>query len=103
MTLPLVVITGLSGAGRTTALKALEDQGYQAIDNLPLLMMPALVENIINNSTSNAPVVVGLRSIDFTAPQVEALIKDLRASVLTLNFLTKFLTGVGCGNQDAQR
>ena len=80
MTLPLVVITGLSGAGRTTALKALEDQGYQAIDNLPLLMMPALVENIINNSTSNAPVVVGLRSIDFTAPQVEALIKDLRAN-----------------------
>ena len=80
MALPLVVITGLSGAGRTTALKALEDQGYQAIDNLPLLMMPALVDHLLKNPASSAPVVVGLRSIDFTAPQVETLLKKLRAN-----------------------
>ena len=79
MALPLVVITGLSGAGRTTALKALEDQGYQAIDNLPLLMMPALVDHLLKNPASRAPVVVGLRSIYFTAPQVEALLKNLRS------------------------
>ncbi len=32
----LVLVTGLSGAGRSSVLKALEDQGYEAIDNLPL-------------------------------------------------------------------
>ncbi len=80
MTLPLVVITGLSGAGRTTALKALEDQGYQVIDNLPLLMMPSLVEHFIKNPPSDSLVVVGLESIDFTAPQAEALLKNLRAN-----------------------
>ncbi|HYC64860.1 MAG TPA: RNase adapter RapZ, partial [Reyranellaceae bacterium] len=33
---PFVVVTGLSGAGRITALRALEDLGYVAVDNLPL-------------------------------------------------------------------
>lgn len=77
MALSLVVITGLSGAGRTTALKALEDQGYQAIDNLPLLMMPALVEHALKTE-SNMPVVVSLRSVDFTVTQAEALLKNLQ-------------------------
>ena len=77
MVLPLVVITGLSGAGRTTALKVLEDQGYQAIDNLPLLMVPALVEHVVKTN-STLPVAVGLRSIDFTAPQAEPLLKNIQ-------------------------
>ena len=33
---PFVVVTGLSGAGRGTALNALEDMGYVAVDNVPL-------------------------------------------------------------------
>lgn len=78
MTLPLVIIAGLSGAGRTTAIKALEDQGYQIIDNLPLLMVPSLVEHFIKTPPSNGLVAVGLESIDFTAPQAEALLIDLR-------------------------
>jgi UPF0042 nucleotide-binding protein len=39
----LVLVTGLSGAGRATALKALEDLGYEAVDNLPLSLLPDLV------------------------------------------------------------
>ena len=38
----LVLVTGLSGAGRSSALKALEDQGYEAIDNLPLGFLAAV-------------------------------------------------------------
>ena len=34
--LPLILVTGLSGAGHSTALRALEDLGYEAVDNLPL-------------------------------------------------------------------
>ncbi|MCG8434446.1 MAG: RNase adaptor protein RapZ, partial [Gammaproteobacteria bacterium] len=33
---PVVLVTGMSGAGRSTALKILEDLGYEAVDNLPL-------------------------------------------------------------------
>ena len=40
--LQLVVITGLSGAGRTTALRQLEDLGYFCVDNIP----PALIANL---------------------------------------------------------
>jgi UPF0042 nucleotide-binding protein len=36
----IVVITGLSGAGKTSALKAFEDAGYYCIDNLPPRMIP---------------------------------------------------------------
>lgn len=39
----IIVVTGMSGAGRSTALKALEDMGYEAVDNLPLSLLPALV------------------------------------------------------------
>ena len=36
----LVIITGISGSGKATALKALEDLGYHAVDNLPLELLP---------------------------------------------------------------
>jgi UPF0042 nucleotide-binding protein len=39
----ILVVTGMSGAGRSTALKALEDLGYEAVDNLPLSLMPGLM------------------------------------------------------------
>ncbi len=39
----MLVVTGMSGAGRSTALKALEDMGYEAVDNLPLSLLPNLV------------------------------------------------------------
>ena len=41
--LPVVVVTGMSGAGRSTALKALEDLGFEAVDNLPLSMLSGLL------------------------------------------------------------
>jgi RNase adaptor protein for sRNA GlmZ degradation len=39
----VVLVTGMSGAGRSTALKTLEDMGYEAVDNLPLSLLPRLV------------------------------------------------------------
>src|SRR5258707_12994095 len=41
----VLLVSGMSGAGRSTALKALEDMGYEAFDNLPLSLVPALNEN----------------------------------------------------------
>nr|WP_235857717.1 RNase adapter RapZ [Marimonas lutisalis] len=39
-----VLVTGPSGAGRSTAIRVLEDLGYEAIDNLPLTLLPRLLE-----------------------------------------------------------
>ncbi len=39
----IVLVTGMSGAGRTTALKALEDLGFEAVDNLPVALLGSLV------------------------------------------------------------
>lgn len=40
----IVLVTGTSGAGKSIALKALEDLGYDAIDNIPLSILPILIE-----------------------------------------------------------
>ncbi|GAB6052245.1 RNase adapter RapZ [Magnetospira thiophila] len=40
---PVLLVTGLSGAGKTSALKALEDMGYETVDNIPLTFLGALV------------------------------------------------------------
>lgn len=44
MALHLVVVTGMSGAGRSTALRALEDLGYFCVDNIPPALIPQLIE-----------------------------------------------------------
>ena len=63
----VVLITGMSGAGRSTALKALEDIGYEAVDNLPLKLLPALV-----GEAGDRPVAVGIdaRTRDFAVASV---------------------------------
>ncbi|NPV91651.1 MAG: RNase adapter RapZ [Firmicutes bacterium] len=44
MELQIVIITGLSGAGKTTAVRSLEDLGYYCIDNLPPTLIPKFIE-----------------------------------------------------------
>jgi UPF0042 nucleotide-binding protein len=40
----IVVITGLSGSGKSTASRALEDMGFFCVDNLPIALLPTLLE-----------------------------------------------------------
>ena len=40
----VLLITGPAGSGRTTAINALEDAGFEAIDNIPLSLVPRLFE-----------------------------------------------------------
>lgn len=42
----LIIVTGLSGSGKSIALRALEDSGYYCIDNLPATMLPNLMEHL---------------------------------------------------------
>src|SRR5690348_7459218 len=58
----LVVITGLSGSGKGSVLKALEDLGYYAVDNLPVDLIPKFAELAADNpSTRSAALVVDIR------------------------------------------
>ena len=57
----LVIVTGLSGAGKSAALHAFEDIGFQAVDNLPLTMVEALIDDE-NLESVDRPVVIGVDS-----------------------------------------
>ncbi len=48
----IVLVTGLSGAGKSTATKALEDLGYFCIDNFPVMLLPKLLE-LVKHGTSD--------------------------------------------------
>jgi UPF0042 nucleotide-binding protein len=66
-----VLVTGPSGAGRSTALRALEDVGYEIIDNLPLSLFPAL----LSAGNQPGPIAVGIdaRTRDFSSDALESL------------------------------
>ncbi len=48
----IVLVTGMSGAGKSTATKALEDLGFFCIDNLPVMLLPKLLE-LVSHGTSD--------------------------------------------------
>ncbi|QYZ69684.1 RNase adapter RapZ [Neotabrizicola shimadae] len=70
-----VLVTGPSGAGRSTAIAALEDMGYETIDNLPLTLVPRLIEG----PPIGRPIALGLdvRNRDFNATALIELIDEL--------------------------
>ena len=55
-----VIVTGMSGAGKTTALKMLEDMGYFCVDNLPIPLLPGFVQMLQNTDTEMKKVALGL-------------------------------------------
>jgi RNase adapter protein RapZ len=67
--LEVVVVTGLSGAGRSTAAKCLEDLGYYVVDNLPPSLIAAMVDlgSHTSGEITRIAVVVDVRSRAFSA------------------------------------
>ncbi|HAX73339.1 MAG TPA: RNase adapter RapZ [Firmicutes bacterium] len=63
----LLIVTGMSGAGKSVVLNSLEDVGYHCIDNFPPKLLPKLTELIMGTSehSVNLAVVIDLRSLDF--------------------------------------
>ncbi len=58
----LVILTGLSGSGKGSSLKALEDLGYYAVDNLPIELLPEFADLIARSATTpRAAIVVDVR------------------------------------------
>ena len=79
----VLIVTGLSGAGRTSALKILEDFGFEAIDNIPFFFLKSIIEVKIKK---NLAVGIDIRSRDFDAKKIVSLIKkkkkDINISVI---------------------
>lgn len=71
----LVVITGMSGAGKTVAVQSFEDLGYYCVDNLPPALLPKFLELMkdASNSVQKVALVMDLRGREFFATLFEAL------------------------------
>ncbi len=76
----LLLVTGLSGAGKSTVLKVLEDLGWEVVDNLPLALLEALIDAPAKRSEASRPIAVGIdsRSRGFKPARLVKRIKELR-------------------------
>ncbi len=63
----IIIISGLSGSGKSTALNALEDQDFFCIDNLPVLLLPRFLSlhNTVNADFLKLAVVMDMRERNF--------------------------------------
>ena len=80
----LVLISGLSGSGKSVALKVLEDAGYFCVDNLPAVLLPHLVAHLRSAGYQRAAVAVDVRSgtsisaLPHQVEQLRGIVSDLR-------------------------
>jgi UPF0042 nucleotide-binding protein len=82
----LVLISGLSGSGKSIALNVLEDAGYYCVDNLPSALLPTLIEQLRGDGCSEVAVAIDVRGgagID-SLPQ---MVEQLRADGIDTRFL----------------
>lgn len=72
----VVLVTGPSGAGRSTAVRVLEDTGYEVIDNLPLSLVP----RVLTGPALTQPIALGVdvRNRDFSTEMMLEVIEELR-------------------------
>ncbi|MGE5174030.1 MAG: RNase adapter RapZ [Betaproteobacteria bacterium] len=83
----MVVVTGLSGSGRSAALKAFEDVGFYCVDNLPLSLLPAFVEFAQRSEEAfRSAIGIDIREKVFTV-QFPALYGELKAHGRTMEML----------------
>lgn len=73
----VLLVTGMSGGGMTTALKALEDIGYEVVDNLPMALINSAVKNLGDRIH---PLAIGIdsRTRDFSVENLENAIRRLK-------------------------
>jgi UPF0042 nucleotide-binding protein len=82
----LVLVTGLSGGGKSTALRAIEDLGYYCVDNLPAALLPEFAQQIKHGTAIYARVALG---VDARSPE-----QDLREIPTWLEGLSG--SGIDC-------
>jgi UPF0042 nucleotide-binding protein len=88
------IITGISGSGKSVALNALEDSGYDCVDNLPVDFIEALVQSLSSQGREKVAIAIDARrgqSIKELPDTIEKLKKENDVRVLFLNANTETL------------
>lgn len=80
---PIIFVTGLSGAGMSSALKVLEDLGYEVFDNFPLPLLDALLEGATDHAK---PIAIGIdtRTRGFDPQAIIGKVKALDSRLLLI-------------------
>ncbi|MGB9154066.1 MAG: RNase adapter RapZ [Alphaproteobacteria bacterium] len=94
----VVILSGMSGAGMSTALKVFEDLGYEAVDNLRLNLIPTLVEDA-DMSGRHLAVAIDTRNVNFT---VEDLLRVYEALKQNPHLQTSLLF-LDCSDETLQQ
>lgn len=91
----LFILTGLSGSGKSVALKTLEDRGYYCVDNIPAEMLLGLVDYLLPAGYGNIAVSIDARSANSVHKLPELMLelmqKDLAVHVLFIDAQTDTL------------
>jgi UPF0042 nucleotide-binding protein len=84
-----IVLTGLSGSGKSQAIRALEDLGYFCVDNLPTKLIPTLAALVKREGISRVAIVVDIREKSFLAefPGTFKKLRDIKGLNPALIFL----------------
>ena len=94
-----VIVTGLSGAGKSMAVNALEDIGFFCIDNIPAALLPRIVDFALQgeNQLSRVAVVMDVRGVR-SGEELNAALADLDAKKIAYDIL--FLDAITAQMQD---
>ncbi len=87
----LVIVTGLSGSGKSIALHALEDEGYYCIDNMPVFLLVAFAVNLVENPDDRfklTAIGIDARSDHTSFQEIPDLVKRLRKSDVECEIIT---------------
>jgi UPF0042 nucleotide-binding protein len=98
----VLVITGMSGAGKTSALKSLEDLGYECVDHVPLFLLARLVRlGADDGEQASPPLAVGIdvRTRDFAVDACLHLLEKLKLD----SHLDVRLVFLSCDNEELRR
>ena len=77
----LVLLTGASGSGLSTAMKALEDSGFMAVDNMPLALIDQLVALVVETEERSLAIALDARTTGFSPVSYTHLTLPTKASV----------------------
>src|ERR1700756_3061156 len=78
----LVIITGMSGSGKASVLKAFEDLGYYCVDNLPVRLIPRFAELVQTSENPRTALVVDVRE-GRQLEELPAIVKSVRGIITT--------------------
>lgn len=74
-----IIVSGRSGSGKTVALRALEDQGFYCVDNIPIKLIPALLEQVDSHYPGLA-IGIDARNVTHTYEEFDTLINQIENS-----------------------